>query len=87
MPLSLSSENVLWAFETAGVDCAETNVVSLFSESPKHTSRALELKAKSRQLYPVMSENRIEVARLILFLPVPDKANKLIHKSWFKLCA
>jgi hypothetical protein len=67
LPLSLSSENVLWAVETAGVDCAETNVASLFSEFPKYNSWTLEFKAKSRQLHAVVSENRIEVARLKLF--------------------
>ena len=35
MPFPLGSENVLWTVETAGVDCAETNVGGLFSESPE----------------------------------------------------
>jgi hypothetical protein len=52
LPLSLSSENVLWAVETAGVDGAETKVVSLFSELLKHNSWTLEFKAKSRPLHP-----------------------------------
>jgi hypothetical protein len=51
----LSSENVLWTFETAGVDCAETNLAGVFSESLEHNRRALEIKAKSRPRRPSMA--------------------------------
>ena len=46
LPLSLNSGNVLWTVETAGVDCAETEVAGLFTEFREDSTWPLNFKAK-----------------------------------------